>query len=296
MSSTIHGVNFDNQIVTAKDHGRLYQSFITDGIMNGCNLSYSGTALTIAPGHFIVAGRQMKLTAPISVTVDGATTGYARVILEIDLSRVSTADTFEQAFFKVEYASAAEAFSELTKEEINSYGTTYQFVACVLTMGSAGISSIYESAPKAAVFIPLITPEMIASSAVTTGKIASNAVTSGKLATGAVETSKLAEGAVTNTKLSQGSVTTEKITDGNVTSSKIADGNITAIKLATGAVTTAKLADGAVTIVKGGTGSSNGAVGLKNLFASGATILSSHQYGTQLPSAGNKGRIFFKKV
>ena len=51
-----------------------------------------------------------------------------------------------------------------------------------------------------------------------------------------------------------------------------------------------------ITAAKGGTGATNGATGLKNLFAAGNTILSSYQYGTSLPSAGNKGRIFFKKV
>jgi hypothetical protein len=51
-----------------------------------------------------------------------------------------------------------------------------------------------------------------------------------------------------------------------------------------------------VPIENGGTNSSNGATGLKNLFASGATVLSSFQYGDTLPSAGTKGRIFFKRV
>lgn len=51
-----------------------------------------------------------------------------------------------------------------------------------------------------------------------------------------------------------------------------------------------------VPMSKGGTSSSNGADGLANLFASGATILSSFQYGDTLPSAGTKGRIFFKRV
>lgn len=46
----------------------------------------------------------------------------------------------------------------------------------------------------------------------------------------------------------------------------------------------------------GGTNATDGATGLKNLFASGATVLSSHQYGDELPSAGTKGRIFFKKL
>lgn len=51
-----------------------------------------------------------------------------------------------------------------------------------------------------------------------------------------------------------------------------------------------------ISIDKGGTGSTDGATGLNNLFAEGATILSSHQYGDTLPTAGTKGRIFFKKI
>ena len=34
----------------------------------------------------------------------------------------------------------------------------------------------------------------------------------------------------------------------------------------------------------------------KNLLAAGATILSSYQYGTSLPSTATAGRLFFKKV
>lgn len=49
-------------------------------------------------------------------------------------------------------------------------------------------------------------------------------------------------------------------------------------------------------ITKGGTNASNGADGLKNLFAAGATVLSSNQYGDELPTAGTAGRIFFKRL
>ena len=46
----------------------------------------------------------------------------------------------------------------------------------------------------------------------------------------------------------------------------------------------------------GGTGANTGEGGLKNLFADGWTVLSSYQYGNTLPTAGTKGRIFFKKL
>lgn len=51
-----------------------------------------------------------------------------------------------------------------------------------------------------------------------------------------------------------------------------------------------------VPIESGGTNSNNGATGLANLFAAGATVLSSNQYGDELPEAGTVGRIFFKRL
>lgn len=51
-----------------------------------------------------------------------------------------------------------------------------------------------------------------------------------------------------------------------------------------------------VPIENGGTDASDGAIGLKNLFAAGNTVISSYQYGDELPAAGNAGRIFFKRL
>lgn len=54
--------------------------------------------------------------------------------------------------------------------------------------------------------------------------------------------------------------------------------------------------DDIVPVENGGTGSHNGSIGLKNLLADGHMILSSYQYGDELPTAGFAGRIFFKKL
>lgn len=53
---------------------------------------------------------------------------------------------------------------------------------------------------------------------------------------------------------------------------------------------------GATPMENGGTGSDDGAEGLANLFAAGATVLSTNQYGNELPEPGKPGRIFFVKV
>ena len=57
-----------------------------------------------------------------------------------------------------------------------------------------------------------------------------------------------------------------------------------------------KPANNIVPIENGGTNAADGATGLANLFASGATVLSSNQYGDELPAAGTVGRIFFKRL
>jgi hypothetical protein len=56
------------------------------------------------------------------------------------------------------------------------------------------------------------------------------------------------------------------------------------------------ITNGTLSIARGGTGATNGAAALQNMFAAGNAVLSSYQYGDTLPSAGTKGRIFFKKV
>lgn len=315
MSSSIHGVNFDNQTVTAKDHGHLFQCVIVDGIMSGCELSFSGTSLVITPGYLMVAGREMKLTANTTIIVSGATTGYARVLITIDLTKAATAEMFEQADFQIQYATTATGFSALNQEEINGTGTLYQFELCTLALGTSGIASIYSRAGSAAVRIPIITSDLLGASCVITGKIASNAVTNGKIATGAVSTDKIADDAVTADKIADGAVGTAAMASGAVTTDKLGGASVTAAKLGSSAVETAKIADGAVTaakmadgsvtmaklgatvtIAKGGTGATDGATAIKNLFAAGATILSSNQYGASLPSTATAGRLFFKKV
>ena len=53
---------------------------------------------------------------------------------------------------------------------------------------------------------------------------------------------------------------------------------------------------GTLAIAQGGTGASDGATALANLFAAGETILSSNQYGNDLPTEATKGRWFLKKA
>lgn len=148
-------------------------------------------------------------------------------------------------------------------------------------------------------------------------KIADAAVTTAKVADANITTAKLADGAATVAKGGTGrtTLTANYVLVGNGTSavsmvtpstsgyilmsngtsslpSFKAQTNITAV----GTLTSGTWNATAIAMSKGGTGATSGATGLKNLLAAGNTILSSYQYGSSLPSAGTKGRLFFKTV
>ena len=160
---SIAGVTFDNQSPTAKDHGALFAGILTDGIIQGCGISYSGANVTIGTGYYIVAGRLCKISAAETKVLTG-TSGYARIIAAVDLSGTATEDTFSQATITVDYAATSTGFPSLTQEDVNWNGTLYQMELAVLTLGSGGATGIVRKAPQAhnpTLFLP---PEQLISS------------------------------------------------------------------------------------------------------------------------------------
>lgn len=340
MSSQIHGINFDNQVVSAKDHGRMFQCLLTDGILTGCAMSYSGKNVTIGAGYLLVAGREMKLTSTATVSVAGATSGYARVVVTVDLSKEASTTNFEQANFSVSYASTITGFPALAKDDVNNTGTKYEFELCVVRLVTTGVSGFYRRAGTVMISMPIfpvITPEMIREECINENHLENDCVTEYKIADGAVTASKLASGAVGTAAIANGAVTTDKLASGAATVAKGGTGRSTltacyvlvgngtnAVSMITpstsgyilmsngtttnpsfkattnitslGTVTTGTWSATAIAMTKGGTGATTGNAGLKNLLAAGATVLSSHQYGSTLPTAGTAGRLFFKTV
>ncbi|MBQ6053042.1 MAG: hypothetical protein IJL30_07160 [Clostridia bacterium] len=127
----IKGVVFDNQTVTAKDHGRLFEKMLDDGVIEGCTLSVSDNTLNISAGYFICAGRLMKINSNEQLPLSGS--GYIRVKVVIDTSLPSTADSFSQAVFVTENADSMSEFSSLVKEDINGSTTgVYEYAFCYL--------------------------------------------------------------------------------------------------------------------------------------------------------------------
>lgn len=133
---------FTGRPLSAKDLGAFARAAVPDGVLSGCEMSYSGNVLTVASGVMIACGRVFILPSAKRLTLSGATNGYARVLVEIDLSGTSTETEFDQVNFTVNYASSLTNFADLVQEDINVGGTVYQMEACVATLSGGSIATI----------------------------------------------------------------------------------------------------------------------------------------------------------
>lgn len=142
MSKNFTGVTFAKQKVTPSYDAIVRRALLTDGTLTGCDISYSGSTLTMAAGQLMICGRQIVHPASQNWSVTGQTSGFARLILTIDLTRTSTKDTFDQVVDSIQYASDADGFETLEQTDINTTGTKYQVDVCVVSLGPGGITGI----------------------------------------------------------------------------------------------------------------------------------------------------------
>ena len=142
------GVTFDEQRAAPSDDAIIRRVILEDGTLTGCDLSYTGPTLTMAAGHLMICGRQVKHPYTQNWSVAEATSGFARLLLTIDLTRTSSKDTFDQVVDTIEYASAVDGFADLVQDDINASGTKYQIVAAVVSLASGGISGIVSQLPQ----------------------------------------------------------------------------------------------------------------------------------------------------
>ena len=142
MSANFTGVTFPNQKVTPANDAVIRRAIFDDGILTGCDLSYSGSTLTMTAGQLMICGRQIIHPSSQNWAVTEATSGYARLVLTIDVTRTSTKATFDQVVDEIQYATDANGFADLTTADINATGTRYQVAVCVVSLGPGGITGI----------------------------------------------------------------------------------------------------------------------------------------------------------
>lgn len=143
----IKGITYDNQGPTAADHGDFWRSAYADGVLSGCEISYLGAVVTIAPGRIVSAGRLSRIAAAESITI-AATEGVARIVYQTDLSQAATKGDFKQLSFVVQTADSAAALPALVQEDVNNGGIIYQMELCLLKLGGPGVDSILSTAPR----------------------------------------------------------------------------------------------------------------------------------------------------
>ena len=155
---SLTGITFANQKITPSDDGRLYGAMLADGILTGCGITFAAATLSVAAGSLLIGTRELR-TSGETLSVTGATSGYARVIIDIDLTRAATKTSFEQAQFQIQYAASLDAFAALEQQDINTAGTHYQAVFCILSLGTAGITGVVSSLASARVGVAQLTNE-----------------------------------------------------------------------------------------------------------------------------------------
>lgn len=142
MSDFFKGITFANQNVTPVDDAILRRRLLTDGILTGCALTYAGYTLTMASGYLIACGRQIRRPTAENWAISDATSGYARVLMTIDLTRTATEEVFDQVNTSIEYATAEDGFPALIQDDINATGSKYQVVLAIVSLGTGGITGI----------------------------------------------------------------------------------------------------------------------------------------------------------
>lgn len=272
MSDNFTGATFANQKVLPSYDGAIRQALLTDGILSGCTLSYSGSTLTMTSGQLMICGRQVIHPAAQNWAITEATSGYARLVLTVDLSRTSTKENFDQVVDAIEYATSVNGFAALTQSDINAAGATYQIVVCVVALGSGGITQIVSRLGEASARADLKTQPVT-----TSGTNLNNYTATGIY---------FFSGSVTPTNIPGG--TNGWLIVLNATGENISTAYVKQIFLRAGTPGSNDFYIWARTKANGGNWGSWCKL-LMNTLVSG-------EYGTSLPAAGSPGRIYFKKV
>ena len=141
----IKGCTFDNQYVSSRTDGGLYESiFPGDGKVWGCSMSVTSSTLTIQPGELMIGGRILLVDGATQIDISNPIAdGYGQIVLTIDLSKTSSTETFEQVELSVVY-SATDVFPALTKGKINSQNgdMVYQAEMAVVSIAGGNVMGI----------------------------------------------------------------------------------------------------------------------------------------------------------
>ena len=148
---SINGITFDKRIVNSRDDARIREKMLSDGILAGCDMTYSGKDLTIGAGYFLIKGRELEVSQP--ETVPSNTTepnGYGRLRIVLDLTAEPSETNFTQYRWEWDYQAANSGWPALTQEDINADGDTYEVAMATVSFSESNISGVVSKLPALA--------------------------------------------------------------------------------------------------------------------------------------------------
>ena len=124
---SVTGLFFPEQILTPQGLGAFGAGAVSDGVLDGCDITASGSSASMAAGWISCGGRVFNTTAE-SFALSGA---YSVIYAKVDTSQASTETEFAQATVGVESAADAAAAvaiiagtnASFPQDDINLAGT-----------------------------------------------------------------------------------------------------------------------------------------------------------------------------
>lgn len=138
----LNGVNFENQEFTPSSDCAIWRRCVHDGILQGMAITAAGSGIRVAAGWLMAGGKELQLPAAITVPATEQTSGFARLVVNVDLSKTSTEQSFQQGWISIEYAATRAGFPSLSTGDLAGSGTVYQMQLCVVSLGTAGVTGI----------------------------------------------------------------------------------------------------------------------------------------------------------
>lgn len=151
---SLNGLIFEKRNNTAQNWGNIHSRIFEDGILTGCNISFTSNSITIGDGYLSARGRITQINGATTTEITPTLTdGYVRLKYEIDLTQEASASEFTQGAITYDF-SATQTFPALVQEDINtSAGNIYEMELCKAQITASNITSIVSTASNVGGFL-----------------------------------------------------------------------------------------------------------------------------------------------
>lgn len=112
------------------------------GVTKGCALSNTTDSVSIGTGYFCIYGRFLEIIGTETIS-DITNTGYYRLVCEIDLSKVNTTSTLNQAQIKI--IRGQSAYPTLTQDNLDNGEDVYQYEFARFKVTENGITEFTDA-------------------------------------------------------------------------------------------------------------------------------------------------------